>query len=181
MKKLSTFITALVVILFLSACNNSQSLQQYYVENKENKDFIAVDVSTTLLNIDETSLNDEAKEAYKSVKKMNILAYQTKGEEDPNYDIQKKRVLEILKDEKYQQLMKFNSKDMKITVKYIGDDTSIKELIVFGTKKEFGFGVVRLLGDDMKPEKMITLIDAFKNSDFEASDFGDLQGLLKSI
>jgi hypothetical protein len=181
MKNLQKIITLFSVIFILSSCKNSQSLQQYYVENQQNNDFIAVDVAASLLNIDESGLSEEAREAYKSVNKMNILAYQMKGENDPTYNIEKKKVLEILKADKYKELMKFKSNDIKVTVKYIGTETSIKELIVFGTSKEFGFGLVRLLGDDMKPEKMIILMDAVKSRDFNTTDFGNLEGLLKSI
>lgn len=178
MKKLQTVAILLLTLLSLGACNKSTSLQQYYVENKDNQNFIAVDLSTSLINIDKTSLNDEEKDAYKSVKKMNILAYQIKGEDDPNYISEKKRVLEILKNEKFKDLMKFNSKELKITVKYIGTDTSIDEVIVFGTNKEFGFGLVRLLGNDMKPEKIIKLMRAFEKSDF---DSGDLKGFIQKF
>ncbi|XLS27869.1 DUF4252 domain-containing protein [Flavobacteriaceae bacterium M23B6Z8] len=181
MKKVSYLVITLFAVLLLGACNNSQSLQQYIVENKENNDFIAVDLPVSLLNIEETNLNEEEKEAYKSIRKVNVLAYKMKGENDPEYALEKKRVLDILKDDKYQQLMKFNSRDMKVTVKYIGTDTFIDEVILFGTNKDFGFGLVRLLGDDMKPENVVKLMDALKKSDFDSTALGGLEGLLKDI
>lgn len=181
MKKISYFVIAFVAMLSLGACNNSPSLQQYIVENKENNNFIAVDLPVSLLNIEETNLNEEEKEAYKSIRKVNVLAYKMKGEADPEYALEKKRILDILKDEKYQQLMKFNSRDMKVTVKYIGTDTSIDEVILFGTNQEFGFGLVRLLGDDMKPENVVKLMEAVKKSEFDSTALGSLEGLLKDI
>jgi PBP1b-binding outer membrane lipoprotein LpoB len=38
--------------LFLSSCNSEPSLQKYFVENTENKNFIALDVSPDILNVD---------------------------------------------------------------------------------------------------------------------------------
>ncbi|WP_340198954.1 DUF4252 domain-containing protein [Ascidiimonas sp. W6] len=181
MKKSKLLVLITIITLCLGACKNSESLQQYYVENKENNNFIAVDIPVSLLNVEEIELDQEEKEAYKSIRKMNILAYKMKGENDPEYAVEKKRVLEILKDDTYKELMKFNSRDIKVTVKYIGDDTSIDEVILFGTKKEFGFGLVRLLGDDMKPEKIVKLMEVVKKSDFESKALGGLEGFLKDI
>jgi PBP1b-binding outer membrane lipoprotein LpoB len=43
---------ALLLSLFLSSCNSEPSLQKYFVENTENKNFIALDVSPDILNVD---------------------------------------------------------------------------------------------------------------------------------
>ena len=43
------------------------------------------------------------------------------------------------------------------SLKYIGDDSEIDELIVFGVSPEYGFAIVRVLGDDMELSKIMKL------------------------
>ena len=50
-----------------------------------------------------------------------------------------------------------NSTDGKIIVKYIGTDTTIDELIIFGSAKDRGFAIVRVLGNNMEPAKIMSL------------------------
>ncbi len=61
--------------LILISCNSEPSLQKYFVENTENKNFIALDVSPSVLNIDKTKLSAEQNQAFQSFNKMNILAF----------------------------------------------------------------------------------------------------------
>ena len=42
-------------------------------------------------------------------------------------------------------------------VKYIGTDSTIDELIVLGTMNEKGFAIIRVLGDNMEPAKIMKL------------------------
>jgi hypothetical protein len=44
--------------LLVVGCNSEPTLQKYFVENTENKDFIALDVSG-ILNVDKTQLSAE--------------------------------------------------------------------------------------------------------------------------
>ena len=49
----------IVISLFLFSCSNEPSLQKFFVENAEKKDFIALDVSSSILNIDKAKLSVE--------------------------------------------------------------------------------------------------------------------------
>jgi PBP1b-binding outer membrane lipoprotein LpoB len=61
--------------LLLVGCNSEPTLQKYFVENTENKDFIALDVSPSILNVDKSKLSAEQNEALESFDKMNVLAF----------------------------------------------------------------------------------------------------------
>jgi hypothetical protein len=50
-------------------------LTKYFVENTENKNFIALDVSPDILNVDKTKLSVAQSDALKSFDKMNVLAF----------------------------------------------------------------------------------------------------------
>lgn len=48
---------ALFFSLFLFSCNQEPTLQKYFVENTENKNFLALDISPGILNVDQTKLS----------------------------------------------------------------------------------------------------------------------------
>ena len=56
---------ALMLSLLLVSCNSEPTLQKYFVENTENKNFIALDVSPNMLNVDKTKLSIAQREALK--------------------------------------------------------------------------------------------------------------------
>jgi hypothetical protein len=85
----------------------------------------------------------------------------------------------ILSDSKYNDLMEFSDKGNKIYVKYIGTDEEADEVIVFGSAKDMGFGIVRILGDDMNPDKMVTLISALQNANIEEGQIENIMNFFK--
>ncbi len=168
-------ILTLGLTLFAS-CNNGESLQRYFVDNSENTDFIAVDLPVSLLEIVEEDLSPEEKGAYKSLKKLNVLAFRLEDNNKVTYEAEKVRVKEILKNPKYQDLMKFNSGSTRATVKFLGDDDAIDEVIIFGTDSKYGFALVRVLGNKMKPEGVSQLLSVLQQSNFEDKGLEKLNG-----
>jgi len=83
MKKINYIFSVLFLFGILVSCKNEKSLQQYFVDGADNKEFISADLSTTLLKVSEVDLTPEQKEAYKSLRKINLLAYRLK--EDNSY------------------------------------------------------------------------------------------------
>jgi uncharacterized lipoprotein NlpE involved in copper resistance len=53
----TSIITFVIIGLTLIGCNSNPSLERYFVENTENKNFIQVDVSPSILNFDKTKLS----------------------------------------------------------------------------------------------------------------------------
>ena len=178
MKVLKLVISVTLGCLLLMSCQNGESLQQYYITSAENSDFISVDLPASLLNLEEVEINEEERETFESIKKMNLLAFQLKDGNKDEYEAEKLKVKAILNQEKYQDLMKFSSGNIRATIKYLGDDDSIDELIIFGTDKERGFALVRVLGKEMKPENMSGLIQAIQSSEIDGNALGQLGGLL---
>lgn len=172
---LLTLITALLLV----SCNNGVSLQRYYVDNQESTNFTSVDLPVSIIKLDETKLTEEQKEAYSSVKRLNLLAYKYDDSNLAEFNTELEKVKTILKNKKYSDLIEFNDKSAKIIVKYLGDGDESDEFIVFASSKEMGFGIVRILGDNMSPEKMMTLADAMKNSNFDESQLDGIMGFFK--
>lgn len=177
--KASIFTTALLVVLTLVSCNSEPSLQKYFVQNSDNKDFIALDVSPGILNLEKTKLSAEQNDALKSFDKMNILAFKANATNQTQFETERAKVKAILKDPKYQQLMSFGSGKDGASISYVGTDDNIKEFVVFANKKESGFAVVRVLGENMNPNNILTLISVLKESKIDMEQLKPLQQLIK--
>lgn len=169
----------MLAVLVLSSCSSTQSLQEYYVDNKENPNFISLDVPASILNLSETDLNNAQKEAISSLKKLNILAFKKSDENTAEFKLEQTKVKNILKDETYVELMKLNSSFGKGVIKYLGDEDAIDEVIIYGSSTEKGFMVVRVLGENMNPAHLIQFINALEKSEYKGEGLGELGELLK--
>ena len=177
MKTISIY--AVLALLLLVGCNSEPSLQKYFVENSENKDFIAVDVSPSILNVDASKLTADQAKALRSFDKMNILAFKRNDKNQAQFEAERSKVNTILKDKKYQQLMKFGSGKDGASVSYVGDDEHINEFVVYANKKENGFAVVRVLGNDMNPTSIMNMISILKESNLDLEQLKPLQEMMR--
>lgn len=177
MKTISIYFVVVFSVL-LTSCDSKPSLQKYFVENTENKDFIAVDVSPSILNVDKSKLTEDQNKAIASFDKMNILAFKLNGKNQEQFETERTKINIILKDEKYQQLMKFGSGKEGASVSFVGDDEHIQEFVLFANKKENGFAVVRVLGKDMNPTSIMTMISVLKDSKIDMDQLKPLQELM---
>ncbi|MBP4138852.1 DUF4252 domain-containing protein [Flavobacterium geliluteum] len=177
--KISVFTSALLVLLTLISCNYEPSLQKYFVENSENKDFIALDVSPNILNLDKAKLSATQTEALNSFDKMNILAFKVTDKNKAEFETERIKVNAIIKNPKYQQLIKVGSGKDGASISYVGTDENIEEFVVFANRKENGFVVVRVLGKDMNPNNIMTLLSVLKESKIDMEQLKPLQQLMK--
>ena len=176
--KASVFTTALLVLLTFVSCNSEPSLQKYFVQNSDNKDFIVLDVSPSILNLEKTKLSAEQNEALKSFDKMNILAFKANDKNQVQVETETAKVKAILKNPKYQELMKFGSGKDGASVSYVGTDENIEEFVIFANRKENGFAVVRVLGKNMNPNNIMTLMSVLKKSKIDMEQLKPLQQLM---
>lgn len=173
-----------IVVLFLVAaftsCNQGPTLQTYYVDNELKPGFASFDVPTSFLNIENVDMTDEQKEAYNSVDKLNVLTFMKEDTEAEDYKLELENVKTILKDPKYEELMRGgNSTDGKFVVKFLGDIENIDELIIFGSANNKGFVIARILGDDMNAGKLMSLSSVLENAKFEDTDLKGLTDFFK--
>ncbi len=166
-------------VLLLTACSSQQSLQEYYVDNSENPNFISIDVPASILKMDVVDLTPVQKEAVESLRKFNLLAFKKNSDNDAEYQLEKKKVKEILKNDEFVELMKINSQYGKGVIKYLGDEDAIDEVIIFGDSKEKGFALIRVLGKDMNPAHIVQLMQAIQKSDYRGEGLGEIGAFLK--
>lgn len=173
MKKNIKYFGLLVMIAVLTvSCNEHPSLQKYYVDSNENADMISFDVPASILSLKDENVSEDVKETLKSIKKLNFLGFQLKEGNQAEYKVEKQKVKEILTNPKYQELISVGGKQ-SISIKFLGEEDAIDEVIIFGSDKERGFALVRILGNNMDPSKMMLLANEIKYD----GDKGDLKGL----
>jgi hypothetical protein len=173
------YIIILVFVIALSSCSSGPSLQQYYVTNAENPNFLSFDLPASLLNLDKVDLSETQKVTASSLKKLNILAFQKKEGNSADYKAQKATVKTILDGSDFSELMKMNTEFGKATIQLKGDDDTIDEIVIYGDNEEKGFILIRVLGDDMNPANFVQLIQAMEKSDFKGKGLEQLGSFLK--
>lgn len=173
-----------MVVLFLVAaftsCNQGPTLQTYYVDNELKPGFASFDVPTSFINVEDIEMTDDQVEAYNSVDKLNVLTYIEENTDDAEYKAELEKVKAILKNPKYEELMRGgNSTDGKFVVKFLGEVDNIDELIIFGNANNKGFAIARILGDDMNAGKLMSLQSVLQNAKFEDTNLNGLTDFFK--
>jgi hypothetical protein len=177
--KLALYIIALFSSLVFGSCKSEPTLQKYFVENTENKDFTALDISSNILNVDKAKLTTVQKEALQSFDKINVLAFKLTDKNKVQFETERAKVNLILKNPDYQQLMKFGSGKQGASVSYVETDGRINEFVFFANKNDAGFAVVRVLGKDMNPTNIMNMISVMKESKINLEQLKPLQELIK--
>jgi len=178
MKTIAKFSTLVVLILVMLGCSSETSLQKYYVDKQKDNAFISLDIPSSLLSKKENSLTLEQKETLNSIKKMNLLALQNKEEKVAIYEVEKEHVTAILNDAKYKTLVKFGSNTKGATLKFTGEEDAIDELIVFASDDSKGFALIRVLGDNMEPSKIVQLMEGVHEDNFDFSFLKNIEAVL---
>jgi hypothetical protein len=106
------------------------------------------------------------------------LAFKLNVKNKGEYETERSKVKEILKEEKYQQLMKFGSGKDGASVSFVGNDEHIDEFVFYANKKENGFAVVRVMGKDMNPTGIMTLMSVLKNANLDLEQLKPLEQMI---
>lgn len=169
---------AFAIVLVVVSCESKPSLQKYFVEKSESEDFVTVDIAPSFIKADSLNLTDDERIALESVHKLNVLAF-TNTANSTGYEQEKTKVKGLLKTGEYDELMKFGSTEMGASIHSLGEGEDIEEFILFVHGKDNGFGVVRVLGDDMTPNNILTLVGLLQKADLDMEQLKPLQGLMK--
>jgi hypothetical protein len=150
-----------VLAIFIS-CNQQKTIQTYIIEKQDKPGFMSVDLPMSLIQLNTDKAPLEVKEAYGSIKKVNVLGLPYLNNNEA-YEIEKKAILSILNNSTlYKNLMKMDMNGMRISIYYNGDANDINEVIVFGYSKKIGVGVARVIGNHMNPTKITQMAEYLK-------------------
>lgn len=178
--KLFKTLSVVCLGIWMTACNNQQSLQEYYVDNQGNKEFVAIDVPASMFTNSE-SLSPEQKRTLETVKKINVLAIPKKEANVEKIETEKNNIQTILSDEKYQLLMRFGGGETRVEVYFTGDEEAVDELIVYGFDNNRGMGIARVLGKDMNPGDMINLMKSLEKGDLDMDGLSGITQMFISV
>ncbi len=162
------FFSVIFLVIGVSACNNETSLQEYYVNNQSNKEFVALDLPASMLANME-SLDEDQRRTLETIKKVNFLAIPHKPENVSRIEEEKNKVNNILNDEKYQLLMRFGMGETRMELYFTGEDEAVDEVVLYGFDENKGMGIARVLGENMNPGDILNLIRSMEKGDIDLS------------
>lgn len=61
---------------------------------------------------------------------------------------------------------------------FVGDDEHIDEFVLYANRKDSGFAVIRILGKDMNPTGIMSMLSVLKTSNIDMEQLKPLQQLL---
>ncbi len=167
----------LAVVLLMAACQQEPTLQKYFVEKSEQPNFINIDLPPSVLGINKDSIAPNQIAAFDAFKKINVLAFQENETNKAKYIEERDNVVKILKNPKYQQLMKFGKGKDVASISFVGDENHIDEFIIYANQSESGFAIVRVLGDDMNPNQIMAMVTALQTNKIDMSQLKPLQDM----
>lgn len=170
------FMAVILALVALTSCSE-KSLQKYLVEKQDDDKFVKMDLATSLLEGKNSNFTQEEKGILKTIKKVNVVAYPIKEGDTADFEKERKVLSDILDQDKYKELTRIKSNDWNATLKYTGEEDAIDEIIVFASDNNRGFAVFRLLGENMRPDQMIKLMESAERGDMDLSKlsgFGEI-------
>ena len=75
--------------------------------------------------------------------------------------------------------MKMKDSKMNLDVRYLGAENDIEEVIVFGSSSDKGFGIARVLGDNLKPENIVSFMNAMRTANIDDAKFKEISNFFK--
>lgn len=173
------FVVTALITLLLTSCNSEPSLQKYFVKKGETKNFVTLDIAPNFVNSDKISLTTEEKDALESLKKLNVLIFKKDSIDTGLYKTEKQNVNELLKKEQYEELMRVGSSKRGVSIYTVGEEDVVDEFVLFIHQQENGFGVVRILGDDMNSNSIMPIIGLMQKGNLNLEQLRPLQDIMK--
>jgi hypothetical protein len=178
-KIISKTVMLILVILLAISCSTEETLQKYYVDSENKSDILMLDIAPSSLLVLEDNVSAEAKQALNSIDKLNVLAFKLNDKNGAAYNEEKAKVTQILGNKSYQELFALSDNGNNVVVKFLGSDESMDEVIVYGSNPKKGFALGRLIGNDMKPENMIKLIENIQKMNSNSEAFKSIESFFK--
>lgn len=171
-------LTSLTLAALLVSCSSKPSLQSYFLESQDKPGFYTQSIPKGILGIDESKLEGDAKKAYESIDKVNVLFYPNNDKNKPNFAKESRKLNDILQNEDYKMLISHSDDNTKMRMVYDGTQDAIDEIIMYGTSDDMGMGVARIMGDDMQLGAILTLMNEMDKS---SVDGNMLQNIMKNF
>jgi len=171
--RLKIVLTVLSLALLVVGCTSEPSLQEYIVDSAERPGFMSTSVPLSMMPVETSELTDDSREAYSSVRKANALLLPRQGTDSMLLEQEKKKLNNVMASDRYTNLISHKDDGMKIVLTYEGDKADgIDEMVLYGYQDSLGLGVVRIMGENMQPNKIVRLIRELQQNSMD----NDLDG-----
>ena len=167
-----------LMMLLMVSCQQEPTLQKYFVENSEDPGFITLDIAPNFVDNSKMKLTGEEQEALKSLHKLNVLAFKVNDKNQAQFKQEKQKVQTLLKSEDYEELMHVGSSEQGASIHTVGDGDKIEEFVIYAHQKENGLAVVRVMGEDMNPNNIMTLVGLLQKGAIDTEQLKPLQQLM---
>lgn len=156
------------------ACTPKLTLQSYFVDHQDRTDFTYMDIPISVLNTENISLSKDQSEAMDSIETLNMILYSLEGGTSETFESEVLTIKKILRAEGYSELMRMgNNLKGKFQISYVEEASEIDELIIFGYSSTSGFMLVRVLGDNIKLSKVVSLAEVIDQLEIENTNVND--------
>lgn len=162
------FLFLILGAISLISCND-KSLQKYLVEKQDDDKFVKMDIAASLFQGRKSNFTEEEKEILNTIKKVNLVAYTIHDGDTADYEMERQELKAILDQPEYKELTRIKSNQWDASLKYTGEEDAIHEVILFASDDEKGFAVFRVLGDKMRPDQMLKLMQSAEKGDLDLS------------
>ncbi|CEN35329.1 DUF4252 domain-containing protein [Capnocytophaga cynodegmi] len=160
------------LLLTFASCQQ-ESIQQYIVKNSENPNFVSMNIAPKdfLGNVP-----TEKENIFNIINRVNFLIFN----KNDSLELKKeyKKVTSILKDEKYQDLIRTTNKGTKFQIDYVGTEENIKEVIVLIVEKKEKMALMRILANGLDVTQLSKISTALNDN---SVDEEGLKNLLEKI
>ena len=181
MKNPILILLVLCITISLSSCNSKPSLQKYFVEKMDDSSFLVVNIPIKLQELYTSDLSKQEAKTLKSIKKMNLLVFRTTSEEVDRYPSEAEQLSRILKQDRFEELITFRALESSGSVLFEGDPSDIDEGIIWLQNPEYGFGLIRVLGNKMNPAALMALVNKIDRNKLETEGAAQLAPLMDAL
>lgn len=173
------YILPVLALLMMASCEQKPTLQKYFVEKAETKDFATIDIGSSFIKTDKLQLTAEEKQAVASIHKLNLLIFKSRKDNAKTFDTEKANIKAVLQEDHYDELMKMSIDGGGMSVSTKGEGEHIEEFVLFLNNKDTGMGVLRVLGDDMTPNNVMTLVGLIQKGGMDSAQLKPLMDIMK--
>ncbi|MCY4216128.1 MAG: DUF4252 domain-containing protein [Flavobacteriaceae bacterium] len=185
--KISLKLGVLFIIFYLSGCQNfyKPTLQKYFVEKMDDPEFMVIDIP--LVSFEDYFEDPEIKQldVVRTIKKLNILLFLPRESTPGKTKSESKQVDEILKTQDYESLVFLASDDVDVRLMVDRKEDKINEALIQFHQEDVVFGLVRVLGKNIKAERIIPLFAKLNsgafNDTFGSSLNEDTENVLSNL
>ncbi len=173
----------ILVILSLAltfmSCKKENSIQTFFVEHQELPNYSVIDVSSTLIDFSASNLSKDEQKAYNSLDKLHVLLYTVDTTNTQQLQTELNAVNKVFNNKDYTEMMQFSDNGTKFKINTIGKEEAVDEVLVLASMSDKGFAAIRVIGDAMKPEKIVALFSKVKDADIDEAKLNSIMNVFK--